>query len=811
MLDGQLRPVPQGAPGELVVGGPFVARGYLAGSSQSSSPPSSFIPQSLLLLPNDSNSGGSDGKERLVYRTGDLVRVRADGLVELLGRIAGDRQVKLRGVRLHLADVEAALWAGLRRLYTVPAPVSQIVVVLHRSQMLVAYFTAAADNTAGREESGGAASAVCEALKRAAAESLPAAMVPARYLCLEAVPTTAAGKTDYGLLSSGLTTTISETNNYNNRNRGRNHSNESNRTKLTDVQRVIAQAWRSAVGGPPSSFSSPAPTFSPSLCSSSSPFSSRCPSSPPSSCSSPPPPSTCTDDDDELKDGRLTPSSGFFDVGGHSLALVHVQASIRRLLGVKISLADMFANPTLEGMEALVADNKDKNPDAHCTSKASADAMVDWAAEATLPSDFPRHHRRHRRHPGPSESGGGILLVGAAGMLGTHLLAHLLETTTVPQIYCIAIPDSSTEIPGLSSSSSSSTAAKRRIIECLQTWGLRLQPTDSRRIAAYAGSLSHPTLGLTAPDLALLAAAVETIYVADGGAVSLLKNYHDLRAATVGATLFLARFAAGCVAPATINYVSTWGVPHLQSLRDSQPLLARGAWATGPSPIDHIQPGPSPRMGYLKARWACERLLHQAAEQAGIRANIVRGAGLLCGSTRTGIPLERSDINRRIVAASLLVGAVPDFGSARGGGMAWLPVDYFVSALVSLCSPPGADAGGGGDVGGCRVWHMPVHRHTLYRDMARTLQPLLLEKEGAPGMAVLQPTEWLARVSRTLGDGDSSADVDVFCETLQVMSDNGWAPFALGPGPTAATGEGAQPPAVDADMIARLVVGLPGF
>lgn len=759
VLDGHLRPVPQGVPGELVVGGPYVASGYRAAAGISS-PSSSFIPQSLLALPNASSS------DSLVYRTGDLVRMRADGHVELLGRVAGDRQVKLRGVRLHLADVEAALWAGLRRLQAVPAPVTQLAVVLHSGQMLVAYFTAAAA-AAGREDSG-----VCEALKSAAADCLPAAMAPARYLRLDAIPTTAAGKVDYRLLSSGLPAADN-----------RNHSHSSNsKTKLTDMQSVIAQAWQNAVGGSP--------------CSSSSDHG---------------------DDDDELN--RLTPSSGFFDVGGHSLALVHVQTSIRRLLGVTIGLADMFANPTLEGMAALVAANRKNNPDALCPSTAiaansknnpdarrtstavAADAhcpsmAVDWAAEATLPPDFPRH--RHRLEP--SESGGGaILLVGAVGMLGAHLLTHLLETTAVPQIHCIAIPDCTAD------SSSSSAAAKRRIIEYLQTWSLHLQPADGRRIAAYAGSLNHPTLGLTTSDQALLAAAVETIYIADAGAVSLLKNYHDLRAATVGATLFLARFAAGCAA--TINYVSTWGVPHVQSLRDSQPVLAaatRGAaapsWETGPVTIDHIQPGPSPRIGYLKARWACERLLHAAAEHAGVRANIVRGAGLLCGSTRTGVPLARSDINRRIVTASLLVRAVPDFASDRGGGMAWLPVDYFVGALLSLC-PPGCPPPGHG----CGLWHVPAHGHTLYRDMACTLQPLLAE--GA--MAVLQPTEWLARVSRTLAAG-GSADVDVFCETLQAMSDSGWTPFALALDP-AATAAAGEPPAVDADMIARLVVGLPGF
>jgi amino acid adenylation domain-containing protein len=165
ILDRELRPLPVGVPGELLIGGLQVGRGYLARPDLTAE---RFVPDPL--------SGEAGAR---LYRTGDLARLLADGAVDFLGRI--DHQVKLRGLRIELGEIEAALSRH--------PEVGQAVVVVREdtpgNPLLTAYYVPA----------GGAAASVAD-LRAALRTELPEYMIPSWFLPLPALPLTASGKVD---------------------------------------------------------------------------------------------------------------------------------------------------------------------------------------------------------------------------------------------------------------------------------------------------------------------------------------------------------------------------------------------------------------------------------------------------------------------------------------------------------------------------------------------------------------------------------------------------------------------------------------
>ncbi|MCP4213371.1 MAG: non-ribosomal peptide synthetase, partial [bacterium] len=96
VVDGFLNPLPIGVPGELVVGGHGVARGYLNDPQLTAE---KFVP-----FPAAMNSTGHPGSVPRIYKTGDLVRLHRDGYLEFIGRI--DQQTKIRGFRVEMGEIE---------------------------------------------------------------------------------------------------------------------------------------------------------------------------------------------------------------------------------------------------------------------------------------------------------------------------------------------------------------------------------------------------------------------------------------------------------------------------------------------------------------------------------------------------------------------------------------------------------------------------------------------------------------------------------------------------------------------------------
>ncbi len=161
ILNAGLTPCPQGAAGELMIGGAGLARGYHERPALTAE---RFVP----------NPYGAPG-ERL-YRSGDLARYRPDGVVEYIGRV--DQQVKVRGFRIELGEIEACL----REL----AAVREAVVLADNDRLIAYLVTFAAEQQASLRDQ----------YKAALRERLPDYMVPAHLVFLDSLPLTPNGKLD---------------------------------------------------------------------------------------------------------------------------------------------------------------------------------------------------------------------------------------------------------------------------------------------------------------------------------------------------------------------------------------------------------------------------------------------------------------------------------------------------------------------------------------------------------------------------------------------------------------------------------------
>jgi len=164
VVDDTLKLLPHGAEGELLIGGPGVARGYLNRDELTAE---KFI----------ANPYGSDGADPVLYRSGDAVALDENGNLSFRGRI--DDQVKIRGFRVELGEIEAVLGHQ--------SPIRQAAVVLRNENgvdELVAFLVVDGPIEDMRD------------LRAALRERLPPYMVPSRFEIVKSLPKLSSGKVD---------------------------------------------------------------------------------------------------------------------------------------------------------------------------------------------------------------------------------------------------------------------------------------------------------------------------------------------------------------------------------------------------------------------------------------------------------------------------------------------------------------------------------------------------------------------------------------------------------------------------------------
>ncbi|MCK1502136.1 non-ribosomal peptide synthetase [Bradyrhizobium sp. 188] len=162
----ELMALPTGVPGELMIGGGAVARGYLDRPDLTAE---RFLPDPFSIAPG-----------ARLYRSGDLVRRLPDGAIEFLGRI--DHQIKIRGFRVELGEIESVLLRHprVRRAAALARETGD------GEKQLAAYVLV--DRSAGEFDPG--------SLRELLSRTLPNYMIPGSIVVLDAWPTTAQGKLD---------------------------------------------------------------------------------------------------------------------------------------------------------------------------------------------------------------------------------------------------------------------------------------------------------------------------------------------------------------------------------------------------------------------------------------------------------------------------------------------------------------------------------------------------------------------------------------------------------------------------------------
>ncbi|MEU2106566.1 amino acid adenylation domain-containing protein [Nocardia sp. NPDC019255] len=327
----------------------------------------------------------------------------------------------------------------------------------------------------------------------------------------------------------------------------------------------------------------------------------------------------------------------FFELGGSSLLAFTLHQRLSKRLGRDVPMSAILAAPTVGGLAARLAGGS-----APTAATPERDAVLE--PEIGIGGCEPAH-------TGPPQE---ILLTGATGFLGVHLLQALLDRTEA-RVWCVVRAADAEE--GID-----------RILGALSHYRLS-GTTAAERIVVVAGDLTAPHLGLDPADYERLADSIDAIYH-NGARVNHVDPYARLRQANVEGTRELLRLA-------TTRRVKPF---HLVS------TMGAAVAATPDSPVVtedvRLRAGQVPGNGYLASKWAAEELVRQAGER-GVPIAIYR-PGTICGCPDIGVNSPQDSLWNMVRAAAML-GMAPDVGDAT---VSLVPVSYVAGAIAEISVRP---------------------------------------------------------------------------------------------------------------------------
>ncbi|WP_446686026.1 thioester reductase domain-containing protein [Nonomuraea roseola] len=334
-------------------------------------------------------------------------------------------------------------------------------------------------------------------------------------------------------------------------------------------------------------------------------------------------------------------TDNFFELGGHSLLAASVVAQARRVLGVEVPLRALLESADLSDLAALIEGHRVTGDD------------PDLTAEAVLPADLATLARTREVLATPATSPSAVLVTGATGFLGAHLVAQLAVRTDADLLCLVRASDE--------------REAAARVLDNLRSHGLEADPA---RIVGVPGDLAQERYGMT-PDAFAALARRTGVVCHNGGRVNFAESYARLRPVNVAGTVEAMRLAA--LGGARLHLVSTLGV----FLGDAH----RGR------PVTELDPPDDPEglgSGYDRSKWVADRLAREG-RTAGLRVSVHRPARV-SGDSRTGRG-NAGDYFSRLLATCAALGAVPDLPFEED----LAPVDYVAAGIAHLAVTSEAD------------------------------------------------------------------------------------------------------------------------
>ncbi|NUP38117.1 MAG: thioester reductase domain-containing protein, partial [Streptomyces sp.] len=385
-----------------------------------------------------------------------------------------------------------------------------------------------------------------------------------------------------------------------------------------------------------------------------------------------------------LPEGHLPTDADFFDAGGSSVNAVELVAELEGELGIEVDLDEVFADARpsslarrwarIPGIRAVAPTVTTAG---HPTAGTSTALPVPPprtppppAARSAEPARAP--HTAARREdldqiladlaladrlpfiaapePLPPRR---ILLTGATGFLGSHMLLDLLRHSDA-HVYCLV-------------RAADEEAAQARLGEALRSYRLPWSTEVRRRITVLPGDIRHPRLGLSQGRWNELAHELDGI-VGVAAAVDFLRGYQSLRASNVLGTLALAELAAAG-RPKPLHHISSIAVFNevgITSMGEDDPLAHADRLIAG----------------YDQTKWAAEVALRRARDH-GLIVTALRPGGI-GGHTRTGA-YNPQDLSSGLVSAFGRFRTVPAFRHLNVA-----PVDWVSRVAVGVICEPDA-------------------------------------------------------------------------------------------------------------------------